>query len=46
MGIILGFGPNTYAQYEKGDLPPMANANLLKIAMGCQGSPIERLYFA
>ncbi|HSJ69350.1 MAG TPA: type II TA system antitoxin MqsA family protein [Anditalea sp.] len=32
MGEILGFGPNTYAQYEKGDLPTMANANLLKIA--------------
>lgn len=32
MGEILGFGPNTYGQYEKGDMPSMANAKLLKIA--------------
>jgi len=32
MGEILGFGPNTYGQYEKGDLPTMANAKLLKMA--------------
>ncbi|MEQ9287686.1 MAG: DUF4065 domain-containing protein [Cyclobacteriaceae bacterium] len=32
MGEILGFGPNTYGQYEKGDLPSLANAKLLKMA--------------
>ncbi len=32
MGEVLGFGPNTYGQYEKGDLPTMANAKLLKLA--------------
>lgn len=32
MGEILGFGPNTYGQYEKGDLPTLANAKLLKMA--------------
>lgn len=32
MGEILGFGPNTYGQYEKGDLPSLANSKLLKIA--------------
>lgn len=32
MGEILGFGPNTYGLYEKGDLPSLPNANLLKIA--------------
>lgn len=32
MGEILGFGPNTYGQYEKGDLPSMANSKLLRIA--------------
>lgn len=32
MGDILGFGPNTYGQYEKGDLPSMANAKLLRVA--------------
>ena len=32
MGELLGFGPNTFGQYEKGDLPSMANAKLLKIA--------------
>ncbi|WP_339697594.1 type II toxin-antitoxin system antitoxin SocA domain-containing protein [uncultured Roseivirga sp.] len=32
MGEILGFGPNTYGLYEKGDLPSLPNANLLKMA--------------
>ncbi|MEQ9299562.1 MAG: DUF4065 domain-containing protein [Cyclobacteriaceae bacterium] len=32
MGEILGFGPNTYGQYEKGDIPSLANGKLLKIA--------------
>jgi len=32
MGEILGFGPNTYGQYEKGDMPTTANAKLLKMA--------------
>jgi len=37
MGEILGFGPNTFGQYEKGDLPSMANAKLIRIA----GDPIK-----
>lgn len=32
MGEILGFGPNTYGNYEKGEVPGLPNANLLKIA--------------
>jgi DNA-binding transcriptional regulator YiaG len=32
MGEVLGFGPNTYGLYEKGDLPSLPNANLLKVA--------------
>ncbi len=32
MGEVLGFGPNTYGLYEKGDLPSLPNANLLKMA--------------
>jgi uncharacterized phage-associated protein len=32
MGEILGFGQNTYGLYEKGELPSLANANLVKIA--------------
>jgi len=32
MGEILGFGQNTYGLYEKGDLPSLANANLIKLA--------------
>lgn len=32
MGEILGFGPNTYGQYEKGDLPSMANSKLIRMA--------------
>lgn len=32
MGGILGFGPNTYGQYEKGDLPSLPNSKLLRIA--------------
>jgi putative zinc finger/helix-turn-helix YgiT family protein len=32
MGEILGFGANTYGLYEKGDLPSLPNANLLKMA--------------
>lgn len=32
MGEILGFGPNTYGQYEKGEVPGLPNANLVKIA--------------
>lgn len=32
MGEILGFGPNTYGLYEKGEVPSLPNANLLKIA--------------
>lgn len=32
MGEILGFGPNTYGSYEKGDLPNPSNAKLLKVA--------------
>lgn len=32
MGEILGFGQNTYGLYEKGELPSLANANLIKLA--------------
>lgn len=32
MGEILGFGPNTYGQYEKGEVPSQPNANLVKMA--------------
>lgn len=32
MGEILGFGPNTYGQYEKGEVPSLPNANLVKMA--------------
>jgi len=32
MGEILGFGANTYGNYEKGEMPTLANANLIKTA--------------
>jgi len=32
MGEILGFGPNTYGHYEKGEVPSLPNANLVKMA--------------
>jgi putative zinc finger/helix-turn-helix YgiT family protein len=32
MGEIMGFGQNTYGLYEKGELPSLANANLIKLA--------------
>lgn len=32
MGEILGFGPNTYGNYEKGEVPSLPNANLIKMA--------------
>ncbi len=32
MGEILGFGPNTYGLYEKGEVPSLPNANLVKMA--------------
>ncbi|SHL05107.1 type II TA system antitoxin MqsA family protein [Flavobacterium chilense] len=30
MSQILGFGPNSYRNYEKGEVPSMANANLIQ----------------
>jgi DNA-binding transcriptional regulator YiaG len=32
MGAILGFGANTYRLYEKGDIPTVPNARLIKSA--------------
>ena len=32
MSDILGFGPNTYGNYEKGEIPSKANARLIQIA--------------
>lgn len=32
MSEILGFGVNTYRQYESGEIPSHANANLIKVA--------------
>ena len=32
MGEILGFGANTYGNYEKGEMPTLANANLINTA--------------
>lgn len=31
---LLGFGDNSYRQYENGTMPTLANANLLRTAMG------------
>jgi len=32
MSDILGFGPNTYGNYEKGEIPSKANARLIQLA--------------
>ncbi len=32
MSDILGFGPNTYGNYEKGEIPTKANARLIQMA--------------
>jgi putative zinc finger/helix-turn-helix YgiT family protein len=32
MSRILGFGPNTYSNYEKGEVPSEANAEILRLA--------------
>ena len=32
MSEILGFGPNSYGLYERGEIPSLANAKLLKLA--------------
>jgi len=32
MGEILGFGPNTYGTYEKGEVPNLSHSNLIKMA--------------
>ncbi len=32
MGEILGFGPNSYGLYERGEIPSLANSKLLKLA--------------
>jgi putative zinc finger/helix-turn-helix YgiT family protein len=32
MSRLLGFGPNTYTNYEKGEIPTEANAEIIKIA--------------
>lgn len=32
MSAILGFGSNTYRNYENGDIPQLANANLIRLA--------------
>ena len=32
MSDILGFGPNTYSNYEKGEIPSKANARLIQLA--------------
>lgn len=32
MAEILGFGPNTYRNYESGDVPQLANAKLISVA--------------
>jgi len=42
MSDILGFGPNTYSNYEKGEIPSKANARLIQLA----GDPEEFLKLA
>lgn len=37
MSSVLGFGPNTYRQYESGEIPTEANARLIQLAE----NPIE-----
>lgn len=32
IGEILGFGPNTYGTYEKGEVPNLSHSNLIKMA--------------
>ena len=32
MSDILGFGPNTYGNYEKGEIPSKSNARLIQLA--------------
>lgn len=32
MGEILGFGPNSYGLYERGEIPNLSNSKLLKLA--------------
>ncbi|GAB4234043.1 MAG: DUF4065 domain-containing protein [Ekhidna sp.] len=32
MNELLGFGPNTYGKYEKGEVPSLPNAKLLRLA--------------
>ena len=36
MGEILGFGQNSYGLYERGEIPSLANAKLLKLAANLQ----------
>ncbi len=37
MALILGFGPNTYRNYENGDIPQLANAKLISLASKPEG---------
>lgn len=37
MAAILGFGPNTYRNYEDGDIPKLANAKLISLASKPEG---------
>lgn len=33
MTLIMGFGPNQYSQYEKGQVPSESNGKLIRLAM-------------